>query len=276
MTANRVAAIQMASGPNLGANLESASRLLGAAEDGGARLAVLPEFFALMGSGADLIAAREEDGHGPIQDFLRSEARRRHLWLCAGGVPLRASTDDRLRAAYLLYDDSGRQVARYDKIHLFDVAVPGSDCERYCESAFIEAGDSVVVADTPFGRLGLAACYDIRFPELFRAMLPGGLDLIAVPSAFTAATGRAHWETLLRARAIENLCYVVAAAQGGFHLGGRETWGDSMIVDPWGGVLGRLRKGTGMVLHEVDANRTGSLRRIFPSISHIRMTTSGP
>ena len=191
-------------------------------------------------------------------------------------MPLRASAPERLRAAYLLYDDTGQLIARYDKMHLFDVTVPGEEVEQYRESRFIEPGDRVVVADTPFGRVGLAASYDLRFPELFRAMVRGGLDVIAVPSAFTAVTGRAHWETLLRARAIENLCYVVAAAQGGFHISGRETWGNSMIVDPWGSVLERKRKGTGLICHDVDAGRIASIRRVFPTINHMRMNTGAP
>jgi len=276
MSNTRVAAVQMASGPNLSANLESAGKLLKRARDAGATLAVLPEYFALMGSAAELLSAREQPGSGPIQDFLAAQARKRKMWICAGAVPIATPTsNERIRAAYLLYDDSGRLVARYDKVHLFDVSIPGEHVEEYRESAFIEPGDEMVVADTPFGRLGLAACYDLRFPELFRAMLPGGLDMVAVPSAFTAITGRAHWEPLLRARAIENLCYVVAAAQGGFHISGRETWGNSMIIDPWGSVLERRRTGAGVVVHDVDASRVGSIRRIFPSISHIRMST-GP
>ena len=274
MSNNRVAAVQMASGPNLSANLESAAKLLKKAQRERAALAVLPEYFALMGSEAELLAAREQPGSGPIQDFLAAQARRRGLWICAGAVPLASPSDPGLmRSAYLLYDEQGTLVGRYDKIHLFDVTVPGEQVEQYRESDFIEPGREVVVVDTPFGRLGLAACYDLRFPELFRAMLPDGLDLIAIPSAFTAVTGRAHWETLLRARAIENLCYVVAAAQGGFHISGRETWGDSMIIDPWGSVLERRRKGAGVVVQDVDASRVGSIRRLFPTINHRRMST---
>lgn len=274
MSNRRVAAVQMASGPNTSANLETASKLLARALEAGAGLVVLPEYFALMGNEAELLAAREQPGSGQVQDFLAAQARRRRLWICAGAVPIATPGAEHLiRSAYLLYDDSGTLVARYDKIHLFDVTVPGEPVEQYRESAFIEPGQEVVVADTPFGRLGLAACYDLRFPELFRAMLPGGLDVIAVPSAFTAVTGRAHWETLLRARAIENLCYVVAAAQGGFHISGRETWGNSMIIDPWGSVLERRRKGAGIVVQDIDPSRIGSIRRIFPTISHIRMST---
>ena len=275
MTTSRVAAVQMASGPNVVANLQDVARHIATARADGAALVVLPEFFALMGAcDADLVAAREVPGAGAIQDFLAAKGRQHGICLVAGGVPLATGAPDRIRAAYLLYDEHGTLRARYDKLHLFDVTVPGSaHAERYSESAFIERGREVVVADTPFGRLGLAACYDLRFPEMFRSMLADGLDLIAVPSAFTAITGRAHWETLVRARAIENFCYVVAAAQGGFHVGGRETFGDSMIVDPWGSILARRRKGGGVVVHDMDPSRIASIRRAFPAIDHIQIAT---
>jgi len=163
-------------------------------------------------------------------------------------------------------------VARYDKMHLFDVTVESSG-EVYAESSTIEPGDSPVVLDTaPFGKLGLAVCYDLRFPELFRSLLDRGVELIAVPSAFTAVTGRAHWETLVRARAIENLCYVVAAAQGGYHINGRETHGDSMIVDPWGTIMDRLSRGSGVVVAEFDRARIASIRHNFPTVKHRRIT----
>lgn len=268
---NRVAAIQMASGPNISANLIEAERLISLAADAGARLVVLPENFALMGmSEYDQVNVREEDGAGHIQDFLAEQAAKRGVWLVGGTVPLVAQDPNKVRAACLLFDDTGKRVARYDKIHLFDVEILDSG-EDYTESRTIEPGDEVVVVDSPFGRLGLAVCYDLRFPELFRRMLDQGAEIFAVPSAFTAITGRAHWEVLVRARAVENLCYVVAAAQGGYHVNGRETHGDSMIVDPWGVVLDRLTRGSGVVIAAADKERIASTRRHFPTIEHRRL-----
>jgi deaminated glutathione amidase len=179
-------------------------------------------------------------------------------------------TPDRVRAACMVYDERGRRVARYDKIHLFDVRVPGAD-ERYEESAAIEPGDATLVIDSPFGRLGVAVCYDLRFPEQFRQMLDDGMELAAIPSAFTAITGKAHWETLVRARAIENLVYVVAGAQGGYHINGRETYGHSMIVDPWGSILAEVPRGTGAICADMDADYLQSVRRNFPVIDHRRL-----
>lgn len=264
-----MAAVQMVSGPDVAGNLAATADLLAQAADRGARLAVLPENFALMGQReGDKLAVREVEGEGPIQAFLAEQAARHRLWLVGGTIPLRTDSDDnRVRAACLLYDDRGRQVARYDKVHLFDVQVVGS-AERYAESATIEPGDRYLVADTPFGRLGLAVCYDLRFPEQFRAMVDRGMDILALPAAFTATTGQAHWETLLRARAIENQCYVIASAQGGRHANGRETHGDSLIIDPWGEILDRLPQGPGVVLAKFDRQRLESIRRQFPVLEH--------
>ena len=268
---SKVAAIQMASGPNVNANLIEAGRLIAMAVDAGAELVVLPENFAIMGmSEFDKVKIREADGHGPIQDFLNEQASKHGIWLVGGTVPLAAHDPDKVRSACLLIDDQGQRVARYDKIHLFDVELPDNG-ERYVESETIEEGDQVVVAETPFGRLGLAICYDLRFPELFRQMAEQGVEIIAIPSAFTAITGAAHWETLVRARAIENLCYVIAAAQGGYHVNGRETYGDSMIIDPWGRVLDRLPNGSGFVIGELDMGNLESTRRNFPVLEHRRM-----
>ncbi|ADE13731.1 Nitrilase/cyanide hydratase and apolipoprotein N-acyltransferase [Nitrosococcus halophilus Nc 4] len=267
-----VAAIQMASGPNVGANLLEVERLIAQAAAEGANLVVLPENFALMGEKDDaLLSIVEEEGEGPLQSFLAQQAARYKLWLVGGTVPLRASETGKVRAACLLFDASGRRVARYDKLHLFDVSLPGGG-ERYCESLTIEPGREVVVADTPFGKIGLAVCYDLRFPELFRCLVEQGMEILALPSAFTALTGRAHWEPLVRARAIENLCYVVAAGQGGFHASGRTTHGDSMIVDPWGVVLARLPRGSGVITAELDPERLRSTRRNFPTIEHRRLS----
>jgi deaminated glutathione amidase len=272
MSRNRIAAIQMASGPSVNSNLLEAGRLIAQAAKGGAGLVVLPENFAIMGmSEHDKVKVREQEGKGPIQTFLSQQAAKHKIWLVGGTVPMVAESDGKIRAACLLYDDHGKLAARYDKIHLFDVSLEESG-ERYTESETIEAGPvEVVVANTPFGRLGLAICYDLRFPEQFRAMLDRGMELLALPSAFTAVTGKAHWEVLVRARAIENLCYVVAAGQGGYHLNGRETHGDSMIVDPWGHVMDRLVHGSGVVIADIDRDKLASIRRNLPAISHRRL-----
>jgi nitrilase len=270
-TKHKIAAIQMASGPNTSANLLEAERLVAEATDRGARLVVLPENFAFMGKrDQDLLTLREEPGDGPLQEFLGQIARRYGVWLVGGTVPLTAKDAAKLRAACLVYDDQGRQVARYDKLHLFDVHLVQVD-ERYTESATIEAGDKVLVLDSPFGRMGVAVCYDLRFPEQFRNMLDLGVELLVVPSAFTAVTGKAHWEILVRARAIENLCYVVAAAQGGYHVSGRETHGHSMIVDPWGTILAEAARGSTIVCEEIKRPCLETIRRTFPSIYHRRL-----
>lgn len=266
-----MAAIQMASGPNVEANLYEAERLIGRAVEAGAELVVLPENFAIMGmSERDKVMIRERPGQGRIQSHLSELARRHRVWIVGGTIPLECPDPDRISATCLLFDDRGKQVARYDKIHLFDVHIVDNH-ERYNESETIANGKDVVVADTPFGRLGLAVCYDLRFPELFRAMLDRGAEAVALPAAFTAITGKAHWECLVRARAIENLVYVIAAAQGGYHVNGRETYGDSMVVDPWGTVLDRLRHGSGVVVGGLDRSRLLSTRRNFPCIEHRRL-----
>jgi nitrilase len=267
----RVAAVQMASGPNVSANLLEAERLIRDGSEGGAGLVVLPENFAFMGKrDQDLLPLCESDGDGPLQTFLAQMATRYGLWVVGGTIPLAAHDAGRVRAACLVFNDHGERVARYDKIHLFDVSLPGAD-ERYQESATVEPGSAIVVLDSPFGRLGVAVCYDLRFPELFRNMLDDGVDLLAIPSSFTAITGKAHWEILVRARAIENLAYVVAAAQGGFHIASRETFGHSMIVDPWGTVLAQVPRGTGCICCPLDLEFQASVRRTFPTISHRRL-----
>jgi predicted amidohydrolase len=270
----RVAAIQMASGPNVNANLLETSRLLNKAAEAGAELVVLPENFAIMGmSEFDKVKIREADGSGPLQDFLAEQAAKLGIWLVGGTVPMASHDPDKVNAACLMFDDSGKRVARYDKIHLFDVKITESD-ERYDESESIEPGSSVGVIDTTFGKLGLAVCYDLRFPGLFRRMSEEGAEIFALPSAFTAITGKAHWDTLVRARAIENLSYVIASAQGGYHANGRETYGHSMIVDPWGMVLDELPRGSGVVLAEVDRERLQDIRRSFPVLEHRRLACS--
>jgi len=268
----KIAGIQMASGPNVSANMIETARLISLAAEAGARLIVLPENFAIMGmKEQDKVAIREKPGSGPIQHFLSEQASKNKVWLVGGTVPMEAGDPHKVRAACLLVNDQGQQVARYDKAHLFDVQIYQSE-ERYRESETIEAGDEVVVVDTPFGKLGLAVCYDLRFPELFRNMVNHGAELIAIPSAFTAKTGKAHWEVLVRARAIENLCYVVAAGQGGYHINGRESYGDSMIVDPWGQILDRLTSGSGFVIADYDRQQIAKVRRSFPVLDHRKIS----
>lgn len=265
----RVAAIQMASGANVAANLAEAQQLIELAVEAGAKLVVLPEFFPIMARDKDLVAAREAEGAGPIQRFLSRVAKKHAIWLIGGSIPLEASVPNKVRNSCLVYDDRGKQVARYDKIHLFGMDLGN---EHYQESKTIEPGNQVVVVNSPFGRIGLSICYDLRFPELYRTM--PGVDIIVVPAAFTATTGRAHFETLIRARAIENLAYVIAPAQGGYHLSGRETHGDSMIVDPWGVVLDRLPRGSGVVIANVNTAYQNSLRKSLPALKH-RQTDYG-
>ncbi len=264
----KVAALQMTSGPDVAANLAQAAALLEEAARRGAQLAALPENFSFMGlKDADKRAVAEPDGRGPVQDFLAASARRLKLWIVGGTTPLQGGADGRVAAASLVYDAEGARVARYDKIHLFDVDLPGR-AESYRESANVTPGAIPAVLDTPVGRLGLSVCYDVRFPELYRHLSAAGAQLLSVPAAFTAPTGRAHWETLLRARAIENLCYVIAPAQSGIHPSGRETYGDSMIVDYWGRVLSRVPRGRGCAVAEVDLARQTSVREGFPALTH--------
>ncbi len=263
----RIAAVQMISGAEVAANLAVATELVAQAAGAGAALVALPEYFALLSADEHAkVAARELDGSGPMQDWLAETAARHGVWLVGGTIPLVADDAARVRNSVLVFDGSGRRVARYDKMHLFGF---DNGAERFDESRTIEAGSRVACVDTPFGRLGLSVCYDLRFPELYRAM--HGVDLILVPSAFTATTGRAHWETLLRARAIENQCYVAAPAQGGMHAGGRRTWGHTMIIDPWGEVLACRDAGPGIVLAEIEHSRLASVRTQLPALAHRRL-----
>jgi len=263
----RIAAVQMVSGPEVAANLEAAGRLIGAAVAAGARLVALPENFYLIGRHeSDKVSLREPEGAGPIQDFLSRSARAHAVWLIGGTVPIACADARRIRSACLVYDDSGKRVARYDKMHLFRFC---ADEERYDEARTLEPGERPVAVASPFGRLALSVCYDVRYPELYRALAP--FDAMFVPSAFTVPTGAAHWETLLRARAIENQAYVVAPAQGGVHAGGRRTYGHSMIVDPWGAVLALQPEGEGVVLAEMDAERLREVRAALPAHANRRM-----
>ncbi len=263
----KIAAIQMISGPDVAPNLEIARGLIAQAAGQGAQLVALPEYFPMIGArDADRLAAREVFGKGPIQDFLRENAHRHGIWLIGGSLPLAADAADKLRNTCLVYNPQGEVVARYDKIHLFGFQKGG---ETYNESATIEAGSAPVAFDAPFGRVGLGVCYDLRFPELFRSL--GPVDLLVLPSAFTETTGRAHWELLLRARAVENQCYVLAPAQGGRHPTGRLTFGNSMIIDPWGDVMARLDKGDGVVSGELDPARLAEVRTMLPALTHRKM-----
>ncbi len=279
----KVAAIQMASGPNVSGNLSEAKRLISDAVKQGAELVVLPENFAHMGmSELDILELAEdyildkeakEPAKAQIQNFLSLVAKEEKVWILGGTIPLKASNDkknEKILSACLLFNDEGMIVARYDKIHLFDVDL-GDQGGSYNESAFTEAGDKVVVVDTPFGKLGIAICYDLRFPELFRDMVSEGMEILGLVSSFTATTGKAHWEVLNRARAIENLCFVVSAAQGGFHVNGRETYGDSMIVDPWGGVIDRLPHGSGFAIADIKPESLQQTRKNFPVLEHIKL-----
>jgi deaminated glutathione amidase len=284
----KVAAIQMASGPNVSANLSEAKRLISDAVTQGAELVVLPENFAHMGmSESDILTVAEEyvvdneQDKGPIQEFLASVSKNESVWIVAGTIPLKSENKvqkgdqqvNKVLSSCLLFNDQGVVVARYDKIHLFDVDL-GGKCGVYNESSFTEAGETVVTVDTPFGRVGLAICYDLRFPELFRDMVSRGVEIIAICSSFTATTGKAHWEVLNRARAIENLCFVISAAQGGYHVNGRETYGDSMIVDPWGGIIDRLSRGSGFALGNIESTHLQKTRKNFPVLEHIRLPCS--
>lgn len=270
----RIAAIQMVSTPDVDTNLHDAAQLIRQAKETGAHMVVLPENFALMPKhDRERLAFAEADGQGPIQEFLYTQAERHGIWLIGGTIPLRSEQKDKVRAACMLINDHGERVARYDKIHLFDVQLESG--EVYRESNHIDAGADVVVAETALGRIGLTVCYDLRFPELFRRLLDKGAEIFSVPSAFTAFTGKAHWEVLIRARAIENLAFVVAPGQGGRHANGRETHGESMIVDPWGVVLGRLSRGPGVVIADFDRERMNSVRRSLPSTEHRKSLDDG-
>ena len=264
----KVAALQMSSAAEVAQNLEVAARLLSEARAAGARVAVLPENFSFMGvRDVDKRAIAEADGDGPVQRFLSRQARELGLWIVGGTTPIAQQPGGRAAAACLVYDADGRRAARYDKMHLFDVDIPGRT-ESYRESKNIAPGAQAVLVPTPAGLLGLSVCYDLRFPELYRQLSSAGAQWFSVPSAFTVPTGRAHWETLLRARAIENLSYVVAAAQWGRHASGRETYGDSLIVDYWGTVLARLAAGVGVLITELDLAAQAETRRNFPALTH--------
>jgi len=262
--ATRVAAIQMVSGADVAANLAQAAPLLEEAAHAGATLALLPENFGYMGvRAADKLAIREPDGAGPQQDFLAERARSLRITLIGGSVPLASDDPARVRQALLVYGPDGARRARYDKIHLFRFTHGSED---YDEARTIVAGTAPLALDETWGRVGLSICYDVRFPELYRAL--GDLALVVVPAAFTARTGAAHWDLLLRARAVENQCYLLAAAQGGTHPGGRRTYGHSMLVDPWGDVVAVRAEGPGVVVGDIDPARIAAVRASLPALAH--------
>jgi deaminated glutathione amidase len=266
----RVAAVQMTSTRDVSQNLAEAERLLRAAAEQGAELAVLPENFSFMGStDAERVAAVERFGDGPAQRFLADVAQWLKLWIVGGTIPIRDG-GERASSRSLLLAPDGRVVAHYDKIHLFDVDIPDRPAERYSESATTLAGERVVAAATPLARIGLTVCYDIRFPALFHRLSVLGAEVLAVPAAFTVPTGQVHWQPLLQARAIESLVYVVAAGQWGEHAGGRKTYGHSMVIGPWGEIIGELSMGPGVLCVDLDMIRLAQLRESFPVVRHRR------
>jgi len=263
----QVAAIQMVSTPEPAVNMAAATRLVREAADSGARLVLLPEYWPLLGlHELDKLGHAEQAGSGPFQDCMATLARECGVWLLGGTVPLVSEEPGRVLNTLMAYGPDGRQVSRYDKIHLFGFS---RGDESYDESRTIVAGNDIAVLDTPIARIGLSICYDLRFPELYRAM--GECTLIVVPAAFTYTTGRAHWEILLRARAIENQCYVLAAAQGGKHVNGRRTWGHSMLIDPWGEICAQQEEGEGVVVGEIDAAQLASVRASLPALKHRKL-----
>ena len=266
-----LAVIQMTSGHVVKDNLAAAAALLREAKELGADIACLPENFPFMGlKDADKLDVAEIAGTGPVQEFLSATARQLKLWIVGGTMVIKGASPSHVTNTSLLFDAAGKRVARYDKIHLFDVTLPGRE-EAYLESSHVTAGRHVVLADTPVGRLGMSVCYDMRFPELYRELVAQGAEWLVMPAAFTVPTGRAHWETLLRARAIENLCYVAAPAQTGTHSSGRETYGDTLIVDYWGQVLARLAKGSGVITAEIDLVKQAETRARFPVLANRRL-----
>jgi nitrilase len=267
MSKTTVAAVQMVSSPNVEENLDTARRLLAEAASKGARLATLPEYWPIMGmSDTDKVGHAEQPGHGPIQEFMAAQAREHGFWLIGGTLPLASSEAGRVLNTTLVYDPDGQPASRYDKIHLFGFT---RGAESYDEARTIVPGEAVGSFEAPFGRVGLSVCYDLRFPELYRAM--GEVALIVVPAAFTHTTGMAHWEVLLRARAIENQCYVLASAQGGTHRNGRRTFGHSMLIDPWGEVISQLPEGEGVVCGEIDTGFLAEVRQSLPALKHRKL-----
>ncbi|MCC5791042.1 MAG: carbon-nitrogen hydrolase family protein [Legionellaceae bacterium] len=264
---SKVAVIQLSSRANVEHNLNRIEHMTAMAAAQGAQLVLLPENFAFMGQQErDKLSIAETEGQGKIQDSIRNLARQHQIWIIAGTIPLRCNQPEKVFASSIVYNDKGEQCARYDKIHLFDVRVNAQ--EVHCESATIAAGDRLVIVDTPVGRVGLSVCYDLRFAELYRGLLEKGAEIFSVPAAFTATTGPVHWEILLRARAIENLCYVMAANQCGIHDNGRKTWGHSMVVEPWGKAIASTTEIESVITAEIDRRKLSQIREQFPCNQH--------
>ena len=264
-----IAAVQMASSNNVSTNLEKAGYLIAEAAKKGAKCVVLPEEFATLGlTATEKMRLAEPYGHGPIQSYLSLTAKKHQLWVVGGTIPLQSTQTQKIFSSCLVWDSQGMCVGRYDKIHLFDVII--SEKETYKESACIQSGDRICVLPTPFGKIGIAICYDIRFPELFRAMALTDVQIFILPSAFTVNTGKMHWEVLLRARAIENLCYMVASNQVGIRYSGHGTFGNSMIISPWGEILAHLEKEEGVILANLDLEKWAQCRQQFPVLDHTR------
>jgi nitrilase len=264
---SKIAAIQMSSTADLNENLAIAERSIEQAAQTGAQLVVLPEMFAVMGATEnDKLAVKEEIGQGKIQAFLAEQAKNNNIWLIGGTIPIRCQNTHKIKAASLVFNNTGQLVARYDKIHLFDVTL--SSNEIYHESATTSPGDTLVILDSPIGKLGLAVCYDVRFPEMFRALANAGAEIFILPTAFTYLTGQAHWHALTRSRAIENFCYLIGACQWGMHANGKKTYGHSLIIEPWGQIIASLDDGDGVITAEVDLDKIQTARKRVPVLEH--------
>ena len=266
-----IASIQLTSGPNIQANLLEVSKYLEEISKGKSALVVLPENFAFMPENdISFVKNAEVEGSGPIQEFIAENAAKYKIWIIAGTIPIKTKNPNKVTSSTLVFDDKGQIVARYDKIHLFDVQLPHSD-ESYNESEVFEPGKDLKVIETPVGIIGLSICYDLRFPELFRLLHSSDVEIIVLPAAFTEQTGKVHWETLVRARAIENLCYMVTSCQDGYHITGRQTHGNSMIVNPWGQIMSKIASGSGFVESEINHKQLTSIREKFPVLEHITL-----
>ena len=266
-----VASIQLSSGPNIRANLLEVSKYLEEISKTQSKLVVLPENFALMPEDdLSFLDNAEDIGSGPIQEFISESAKKYKLWIIAGTIPIKTDTPKKVTSTTLVYNNAGEVVSRYDKIHLFDVELPNSN-ESYNESEVFQPGKELKVIETPVGIVGLAICYDLRFPELFRLLHASKVEIIVLPAAFTEQTGKVHWETLVRARAIENLCYMITSCQDGYHISGRRTHGDSMIVNPWGQIMSRITSGSGFIESEINHKQLKSIREKFPVLEHINL-----
>ncbi len=266
-----ISAIQLNSGPNIAVNLFDVSSFIEKIADTDSKMVVLPENFALMPENdSDYIKYAETLGNGQIQDCISELASRYKIWIVGGTIPIKSSDGNRVSASTITYNDKGERISVYNKIHLFDVTLPKSK-ESYNESKYFMPGDKIEIIDTPIGRAGIACCYDLRFPELFRLQQRENIEVIIIPASFTEQTGQVHWEVLIKARAIENTCFVVSSCQGGYHINGKKTYGHSMIVSPWGKTLDIIEKGKGFITSEIDLSRLKSLRENFPVLEHMKL-----